>query len=432
MPASLIVAGHLTCTAAELGLACCMSKTLIERPAIHTTSPHSSISLNQVPWVVLLAIFLSSFPALGDEKEDEYLRIYDIVQSADTLNTAGKSTAALAKYREADTALVAFKRKYPEWNPSSVSYRLNYLATKITEVSGKISNATAASPAQVEPQSPGSGSLNVKLLDVGGEPRAVLRLHPKTADNQVLGMSMRPTLEMKMGEMTNPPMKMPGMNLVLDVSVKDVSPGGDIAYQIVFADATPTEDAGGDPQMTEAIKSALSRLKGLSGNGTVSDRGFDKGSQFKVPADVNPQARQAFQQLKETFSNLTIPLPEEAIGPGAKWEARSKVQSQGITLDQTATYQLVSLDGDRAAIKTTLSQNAANQKIQNPVMPGMQTELIKMVATGTGDFSLLLTQILPSTGTIEFHSEVNMDMNMGAQKQPMTMKADVTVALQPK
>jgi hypothetical protein len=237
---------------------------------------------------------------------------------------------------------------------------------------------------------------------------------------------------MKMGEMTNPPMKMPGMNLVLDVSVKDVSPGGDIAYQIVFADATPTEDAGGDPQMTEAIKSALSRLKGLSGNGTVSDRGFDKGSQFKVPADVNPQARQAFQQLKETFSNLTIPLPEEAIGPGAKWEARSKVQSQGITLDQTATYQLVSLDGDRAAIKTTLSQNAANQKIQNPVMPGMQTELIKMVATGTGDFSVLLTQILPSTGTIEFHSEVNMSMNMGAQKQPMTMKADVTVSLQPK
>jgi len=108
------------------------------------------------------------------------------------------------------------------------------------------------------------------------------------------------------------------------------------------------------------------------------------------------------------------------------------VKSQGVTLEQTATYQLVSLDRERAAIKSSIAQHAANQKIQNPAMPGMQADLTKMDATGTGNASLDLTQVLPSSGTIDFHSEVNMAMDMGVQKQPMTMKADVSVTFESK
>jgi hypothetical protein len=136
--------------------------------------------------------------------------------------------------------------------------------------------------------------------------------------------------------------------------------------------------------------------------------------------------------MKEITANLAIPLPEEAIGPGAKWQATSVVKSQGITLDQTAVYQLVSLDSDRAAITSSITQHAANQKIQNPAMPGMQADLTKMEGTGSSKVSLLLTQILPSSGTMDFHSEVNMSMNMAGQNQPMTMKADVSVTVQAK
>ena len=383
--------------------------------------------------LVLLALFASLLPSRADDKEDEYLRIYDIVQSADTLNNASKFRPALAKYREADIALLTFKRSHPEWNPASVSYRLNYLAVKIAEVSDKIANPAAATGAlQGQGQSnPATGSSvpEVKLLEPGAEPRKVLRLHPKSGDKQALELSMNPTMEAKVGEMANPPMKMPGMKVVLELTVKDVSSEGDIGYQTVFTDAAAADGAGADPQMAQAINSALGNLKGLAGVGTVSSRGFDKGTQFKAPADANPAMGQAFEQLKEIFANLAIPLPQEAIGPGAKWEARSQVKSQGITLQQTATYQLASIDGERAAIKSTTTQHAANQKIQNPMMPGMRADLTKMDATGTGDVSLLLTQVLPSNGTIDFHSEVDMSMNIGPQRQPMSMKADVSVTL---
>ena len=414
-----------------------MSNTGPQRWPTTVSSPNRYVPFNYLSWLVFMALLLALVPGYADEKEDEYLRIYDIVQSADTLNSAGKLSPALAKYREAEGALLTFKRNYPEWNPTSVSYRLHYLATKIAEVSGKIANpptATGLPQGQQQPKGAANGSSvqEVKLLAPGAEPRKALRLHPKPGDKQVLQMTMKPTMEAKIGEMANPPMKTPGMKVVLELTVNDISAEGDINYQTVFSEATVTETPDANPQMIESIKSAMSSLKGVSGNGTISNRGFDRGTEFKAPADANPMVRQALQQMRETSANLAIPLPEEAIGPGAKWEARTQVKSQGVTLDQTATYQLSSLDGERTSIKSSIAQHAVNQKIQNPAMPGMQADLTKMEGTGTGDLSLLLTQILPSSGTINFHSEVNMSVDMGVQKQPMSMKADVLVTLETK
>src|SRR5579859_7386740 len=208
------------------------------------TSPQHSASGNCAPvrflcWFTLLALLVSLLPSRADEKEDEYLRIYDLVQSADTLINMGKLRPALAKYREADTALLAFKRNYPEWNPASVSYRLNYIAVKISEVSDRITNppATATGPAQSKAATGGSMP-EVKLLELGAQPHKELRLLPKAGDKQVLELSMKPTIEAKIGEMANPPMKMPGMKVVLELTVKDVSPEGEISFQTVFTDTT--------------------------------------------------------------------------------------------------------------------------------------------------------------------------------------------------
>jgi hypothetical protein len=408
-----------------------MTKTGLQSHLSWTSLQPLPVPLQGLRWLLLVALFMRLVPAWADEKDDEYLRIYDILQQADALNDAGKFRPALAKYREADSALLTFKRNNRDWNPTSVSYRLNYLAVKIAETSDKITNPPPPGLTQTKGGSANSPQ-EVKLLDAGAEPRTQLRLHPKSGDKQVLQMSMQPTMEAKIGEMANPPVKMPAMKVILELTVKDISGDGITSYQIVFTDATVVAAPGGDPQMAEAIKSAMGTLKGLSGSGTVSNRGFNKGTEFKVPADSNPAMRQALEQMKDMFAHLAIPLPEEAIGAGAKWEARSKVKSQGVTLDQTATYELASLDGERAAIKSSIAQHAANQKVQNPMVPGMQADLTTMDATVKGDMSLLLTQVLPSSGTLSFHSEVNMSMNMGPQTQPIMMKADVAVSLNSK
>src|SRR5262249_31927363 len=147
-------------------------------------------------WVLLLAVLLAAFRASADEKDDEYLRIYNIVQEGDALEAKGKTAPALAKYQEALKALRKFKLEHPEWNPKSVSFRLSYLGTKIGALTDKVSNSAGSATAGKTGSQPGS-VLQLKLLEAGAEPRKVLRLHPKAGDKQSVGVTLKTTTNVK-------------------------------------------------------------------------------------------------------------------------------------------------------------------------------------------------------------------------------------------
>ena len=103
-----------------------------------------------------------------------------------------------------------------------------------------------------------------------------------------------------------------------------------------------------------------------------------------------------------------------------------------MTIDQTATYQLVSIDGEHLTAKSTMTQSATHQKIENPAMPGVKVDVNKMIGNGTNDVTLDLAKLLPAEGNGELHSELSMEMNMGGQKQPMDMKMDLKIHLEGK
>ena len=66
--------------------------------------------------------------------------------------------------------------------------------------------------------------------------------------------------------------------------------------------------------------------------------------------------------LKDVFIQLVTPLPEEAVGVGAKWEVKAPVQSHSIKIDQTANYELVSVEGEQLKTKSTSTQRAGQSE----------------------------------------------------------------------
>ncbi len=92
---------------------------------------------------VVAAVLLAGGHAEG--QDEEYLRVYSLIQEGDGLSTSGQLQDALAKYHEAQTALQSFRKVYPDWNPKVVDYRLEYLATKIADV-------TTRTPAGRQPE----------------------------------------------------------------------------------------------------------------------------------------------------------------------------------------------------------------------------------------------------------------------------------------
>ncbi len=373
---------------------------------------------------VLFVMLLALAPAWADDAETRYLRIHELIDQGDSLNKGGERDAAKAKYQEAHSALVGFKQRHPTWNVRVVSYRLNYLADRIATLSQPV---VTEAPSEARTTTASSSS-PVKLLSAGAEPRRVLRLQPQPGQLQTTTTTLKMDMDMGLGQ----PMNMPAIIMPMEVTVKNVSADGDITYEIVIGDVSVAVDPDALPQVAEAMKASLGGVKGLSGTATMSHRGFSKDSDSMLPSDADPQMRQALSQLQETWSNIAAQLPEEAVGVGAKWEVRQPLKSQGMTVNQTATYELLSLDGDRLSTAITMTQSASNQKIQNPAMPQMKLDVTKLTGSGRGNMTLDLGQVMPLTASLQAQTEMSLSVDLGGQKQRMTMKSGMNLRMESK
>jgi hypothetical protein len=385
----------------------------------------SAVKFNPLALVVAAFLF-ALWPARAATPEDEYLKIFDQIQQADSLSANGQADSALIKYRDAQTALLNFRKTYRDVLVTTVNFRLSYVADKIGALTAKSApgetNAVAA-----------RASGQVKLLEAGAEPHKTLRLHPAPGDKQSVVLTTKTDTEMTLPGTPSQAVKMPALKLTLDLTVKSVSAEGNIAYELAYTDATLAEDADTVPQMAELMKAAVANLKGISGAGTMSSRGLSQTLQTtRLPADAEPLTRQTVEQMDQSFANLGAPFPEEPVGPGARWQVQMPVKMQGMTIEQTITCQLVSIEDDRVTLKNTVTQKAANQKMQNAAMPGLNFDLAKMTGSGTVQIAFNLAQVFPSELTGDSHADLTLVMDMAGQKQSVTMKTSSSVKLQAK
>ena len=320
-----------------------------------------------------------------------------------------------------------------------VSYRVKYVAAKAAATSEQAVASDTAPAATSEPTAvttaqpaPIAAPAAVKLLDAGSEPRTVLRLHPTAGDKQAVTMTMKMEMTMFLADKPMPSTPMPAMVMSMDVAVKDVAADGDITYSLLLGDTTVAADTNTAPAMASAMKTALSSIRGMNGTGKMSSRGIIKGIEMKLPAGADPQFSQITDQMKDSFAGSSTALPEEAVGPGARWEYKTKLKSQGMTIDQTITYELVAVDGDRLTFRDTITQNAANQKIQSPAMAGVKVDLNRMTGTGTGSGTYDLATSCRWPNSLDEKTEVSMGMNTGQKQQNMDMKMAISVTLEAK
>ena len=110
-------------------------------------------------------------------QEEQYVQVYNLIQDADASANNEVPLQALNKYLRAQTELQKFQKVYPDWNSRIVNFRLNYLAAKIAEFSGRAPApatqikstpaAAAASPAQPAVSNDIQGQLNMLREQIG-------------------------------------------------------------------------------------------------------------------------------------------------------------------------------------------------------------------------------------------------------------------------
>ncbi len=87
------------------------------------------------------ALFLVGLFCLrGQSPDEKYVTIYNLIQQGDALLAKEAPRPAAEKYLQAKTLLETYPTQYPGWNQNVVSYRLNYLADKLKQLSSFVPN----------------------------------------------------------------------------------------------------------------------------------------------------------------------------------------------------------------------------------------------------------------------------------------------------
>jgi hypothetical protein len=71
---------------------------------------------------VFAALLLAFASAQAQGPDDQYVRIYALIQEADKLHSDGQPSEALPKYLEAQTALQRLQKSYADWNPKIITF----------------------------------------------------------------------------------------------------------------------------------------------------------------------------------------------------------------------------------------------------------------------------------------------------------------------
>jgi Flp pilus assembly protein TadD len=147
-----------------------------------------------VALLILSAALLLPARAQNGGPDDQYIIIYTLMQQADSSDSSGQPRQALAQYVQVQGELQKFQKIYPDWNPRIVSFRLNYLAEKIAEVTAKLPVVPPSGTPSPAPPAPGA-ALSASAADLAAQFGA---LHEQVqrlqADNTTLQSKLKEAL----------------------------------------------------------------------------------------------------------------------------------------------------------------------------------------------------------------------------------------------
>lgn len=223
---------------------------------------------------------------------------------------------------------------------------------------------------------------------------------------------------------------LPATRLVMEQRVDRVDPDGTIHYGGTFAEATAMSTPGVSPSVLRAAQENLDDQQGLTFTGEADVRGGVRNVKMDTSQVTNEMMRSMLDSMTSQIDNLAAPFPSAAVGPGARWTAKSSATTIGMEMQTTTHYTLRSRDGDNYELDVTQEGDAPPGPIEIPGMPSSaKASVERSEFTSKGTISGSLTFPLPGrlsmNGSSTAEITVTEEGESGRLRQEMT--TDFTV-----
>jgi hypothetical protein len=248
------------------------------------------------------------------------------------------------------------------------------------------------------------------MVSLGNEPRKVLRYRIPKGTSQ--GIEVSVDMNVTAGDMGGP---LPTITMSMLVAVEDVQASGQMKLHTTIIEATAHERA--DTKIPAvSLAGPLEKLKGLALASTLSPNGRASKSEIEGAKQLGADTAQQLETLTATLQQVTMPLPNEAVGIGAVWRSSRDIQQNGMKMTTVNTFSLVGLDGDK--IKYTIDTDVHGPD-QTVTVGEASVQVKDITGTGGGDGSFSLTSLEMSA---VLASEFRSEMTAPGEATPTKMK----------
>jgi hypothetical protein len=293
---------------------------------------------------------------------------------------------------------------------------------------------SAAVPTQAASLSPPStlsaagAPTRVLLESAGAEPRTAARLSLQVGQSQTIDLVSRIELESRTNGQDAPVARVPTTLLVLDAQVAATLPDGGFTVSTVVREARAQADADVKAEASAALDDALKQLVGQKRSRTLDAQGVPREPDLDRAPNPAAQASQLVANLESAVNHFSVPLPTEPIGLGAVWTVTDDVALSGVSVVQTARYEVVSREGSRLTLKVATEIRAGEQPMAVPGLPGGQVKLKSMSSSGQGQVEVDLSRVFPVRSTLRAETRFVSLMAIGDQANETEVRTvtDVT------
>lgn len=235
----------------------------------------------------------------------------------------------------------------------------------------------------------------VTLLDSGDPLRTLLRYQVKEGQSEQLRMTTEMSQSIDSGVQDPIAYDAPPIVMTMEIDVLKAHDDGalDIAWSVTDTEVLDSDAAL--PGVVEAMSEAMLPMIGVTGSYTVSATGAASGSEVHIADDVPDAMRQTMEDMNRNAANLTVALPDEAVGLGAEWAVVSEMLLQNLIITQTVRATLISIDGDRVRYDIAMEQTAEAGQVLQEVPGQYRTTLEGFAGFVSGQVEVDLTRLAP-------------------------------------
>ncbi len=325
-------------------------------------------------------------------------------------STAGDATA------EADGVAADSETETADSSDSSEGTEDSEAATDTTEAPATTATtATTAEETTTSMAAPAIEEAMVTVLDAGAEPRSELRLDIADGTTQTMVMNQRQTLVQELG---GEPIQDLEISIVTKQElVTNVIDGG---YRVTGTVTSSEAGPDADPATAAQVTASLQAMVGVVTESEIDDRGNLITSQVDGTGGLDATT----QEMMQSAAQLSVPLPDEAVGVGARWEITQPLLLAGVPTVQTSRYTLAAIDGSVVTLETESSQTVESGSTFE--QGGVEIEVVSWTNNGTGTILIDLDLPVPTSTAI---SSAVQELLIPGSADPLKQTIDVAIEI---